>query len=150
MDKDRYSVDVNDYNRLLDDAFKAIGQLNWRLESWKDHAQKKMMVGLQGEEETEFKKKVQQRQNQFEENYSKRKTEIDALWDLMEQGEQILQAIIEQKAQHYSSGYKNGFQAAVKQSTKTYSEKMVSPKWEGEKYRARREFETIQKWPNLY
>jgi len=150
MEKIRYVVNVEDFNLLLEDAYKAIGQLNFRLETWKKHNEKNILVGLQGEETPDFKKKVKEKRNQFEKNYISRRKEVDAIWDFIESGQVILQAIIDQKSEDYSAAYKNGFQAAIKQAARPYSEKMVSPKWEVEKYRAQREFETIQKWPNLY
>tara|TARA_R110001599_G_C11781077_1_gene612530 strand:- start:74 stop:526 length:453 start_codon:yes stop_codon:yes gene_type:complete len=150
MEKIRYVVNVEDFNLLLEDAYKAIGQLNFRLETWKKHNEKNILVGLQGEETPDFKKKVKEKRNQFEKNYSSRRKEVDAIWDFIESGQVILQAIIDQKSEDYSAAYRNGFQAAMKQAARPYSEKMVSPKWEVEKYRAQSEFETIQKWPNLY
>lgn len=138
MDKDKYTVSVDDYNLLLQYANQSYNEIRGRFQTWKRYSEVKL-EGVEGEEEREA----------MEVAINQRDRELTDLYALMDEGTKVIQAIIDQKAQHQSEAYNRGYQAAINAAQRKGTT-LARLRQQPEKLRAIHEFNTLQKWARLY
>lgn len=136
----KYQVEVDDYNDLLNKAYSAIGKLNWRLSESKKFQEQKAEEGLTGED-------LEKRLDEIHKAIATRTNELQAIWDLLDSGNRVLQELIDQKTVNWSQAYDRGFKAALRSSL---NGKMVSDRWDRESYRAKHELNALRSNPENY
>lgn len=136
----KYQVDVEDYNDLLNKAYSAIGKLNWRLGESKKFQQAKAKEGFEGEE-------LQARLDEIDKAIDTRADELQVIWDLLDSGNRVLQELIDQKTVNWSQAYDRGYKAALRSSL---NGKMVNDRWDRESYRAKHELNALRSNPDHY
>jgi hypothetical protein len=138
MDKDKYTVSVNDYNLLLQHANRAYNEIRGRFQTWKRYTEVKL-EGVKGETEREA----------METAINQRDRELADLYAILDEGTQVIQAIIDQKSQHQTEAYNRGYQAAIS-AAQRQNTTVARLRQQPEKLRAIHEFNTLQKWAKLY
>jgi hypothetical protein len=138
MDKDKYTVNVDDYNVLLQHANQAYNEIRGRFQSWKRYSEVKL-EGVKGETERKA----------METSINQRDRELTDLYALMDEGTKVIQAIIDQKSQHQTEAYNRGYQAAIS-AAQRQNTTVARLRQQPEKLRAIHEFNILQKWAKLY